>query len=63
MMTSELRYVLKSNSDYEGCSDQESLREILVDLRDVAGELDLDFAEALVRSEPPESEGALDPCI
>jgi hypothetical protein len=47
MMTSELRDVLKSNSNYEWCSDQESLREVLVDLREVADALELDFAEAL----------------
>jgi hypothetical protein len=46
MVTSELRYLLKTNSDCEGCSDQDSLRDLLADLRAVADDLDLDFAGA-----------------
>ena len=52
MMTSELRYLLKTNSDYEVCSDQESLRGLLTDLRAVADDLGLDFAAAFVGGEP-----------
>jgi len=44
MMTGELRYLLKTNSDCEGCSDQESLCALLTDLQMVAD--DLDFAGA-----------------
>jgi hypothetical protein len=46
MMTSELRYLLKTASDCEACSDQESLCRLLTDLRAVADDLDLDFAGA-----------------
>jgi hypothetical protein len=46
MMTSELRYLLKINSDNEVCSDQASLRDLLADLRALADDLDLDFGEA-----------------
>jgi hypothetical protein len=52
MMTSELRYPLKTTSDYEACSDQESLRCLLTDLRAVADDLDLDFAVAFAGGEP-----------
>jgi hypothetical protein len=63
MMTSELRYVLKSNGNYEWCSDQESLRELLVDLQEVADELGLDFTEALAWATPQERKAGFDPCI
>jgi hypothetical protein len=46
MMNSELRYLLKTNSDCEACTDQESLRALLTDLRGVARDLGLDFAGA-----------------
>jgi hypothetical protein len=46
MMTSELRYLLKTNSNCEACSDQASLCALLADLRVVADDLDLDFARA-----------------
>ena len=45
-MTSELRYLLKTNSDCEACNDQESLCIMLTDLRAVADDLALDFARA-----------------
>jgi hypothetical protein len=45
-MTSELRYLLKTASDCEACSDQESLRALLTDLREVADDLYLDFGAA-----------------
>jgi hypothetical protein len=50
MMTSQLRHVLKSNSKYRWCSDQQSLRDVLADLQEVARELELDFADALARA-------------
>jgi len=46
MMTSELRYLLKTNSDCEACSDQESLCVLLNELRVVANDLHLDFGGA-----------------
>jgi hypothetical protein len=46
MMTSELQYLLKTNSDCEACSDQASLGNLLTDLRAVADDLGLDFAGA-----------------
>jgi hypothetical protein len=46
MMTSELRYLLKTNSDHEVCSDQASLRDLVADLQALADDLDLDFGEA-----------------
>jgi hypothetical protein len=45
-MICELRYRLKTNSDCEACSDQESLCVLLTDLWAVADDLDLDFAGA-----------------
>jgi len=49
-MTSELRYLLKTNSDCEGSSDQDSLRCVLTDLRAVADDLDLGFGRALLEA-------------
>jgi hypothetical protein len=49
MMTSELRYLLKTNSDCDACSDQESLSALLADLREVAHDLDLDFGKRIAR--------------
>ena len=46
MMTCELEYLLKTNSNCEGCGDQESLRDLITDLRVVADELDLNFPAA-----------------
>jgi hypothetical protein len=46
MMTAELQYLLKTNSNCEACSDQASLRDLLTDLRAVADELDLSFVAA-----------------
>jgi hypothetical protein len=46
MMTCKLRYLLKTNSNCEACSDQASLRHLLTDLRAVADGLELDFAKA-----------------
>jgi hypothetical protein len=50
MMTSELRYLLKTNSNCEACSDQASLCALLTDLRAVADDLDLDFAGANIKA-------------
>ena len=66
MMTSELRYLLKINSDNEACSDQASLRELLDDLQTVAGDLELDFGRALVEVGTVQEARdllAFDPCI
>jgi hypothetical protein len=65
-MTGELRYLLKTHSDQEACSDQESLGDLLADVREMADELDLDFAGASHEAEcRRESNGlkAFDPCI
>jgi hypothetical protein len=51
MMNSELRYLLKTNSDCEACTDQVSLGVLLADLRAVAGDLDLDFGSAYLRAQ------------
>ena len=50
MMTSELRYLIKTTSDCEGCPDQESLYVLLPDLRAVADDLELDFASAYLKA-------------
>jgi hypothetical protein len=66
MMTSELRYLLKTNSDSEGCSDQASLRDLLSDLRAVAEDLDLNFDGARLAAEglrELRAQWAFDPCI
>ena len=66
MMNCELRHLLKSNSDYEACTDQESLRALLVDLRGVAEDLDLDFAGAYSEAGTPSElgdEARFCPCI
>jgi hypothetical protein len=46
MMNGELRYLLKTNSDCEACTDQNSLCALLMDLQALAEDLDLDFAAA-----------------
>ena len=46
MMTSKLRYLLKTNGDHDVCSDQASLQDLVADLRTLAVDLDLDFGEA-----------------
>jgi len=50
MMTCELEYLLKTNSNCEACSDQASLSELLTDLRAVADDLGLDFAGAYLKA-------------
>jgi hypothetical protein len=66
MMTSELRYLLKTNSGSEGCSDQASLRDLLSGLRTVADDLDLNFDGARLEAESLRdlrAQLAFDPCI
>lgn len=46
MMISELRYLLKTNSNHKACNDQASLGDLLSDLRAVADDLGLDFGGA-----------------
>jgi hypothetical protein len=46
MITSESRYLHKTNSDCEACGDQESLRVLPTDLQAVVDDLGLDFADA-----------------
>jgi hypothetical protein len=65
-MTCELRYLLKTNSDHEVCTDQASLRELLIDLRAVADDLDLNFTAAKFEAETSAElfdESAFCPCI
>jgi hypothetical protein len=65
-MTCELRYLLKTNSNCEACSDQESLSRLLTDLRAVADDLALDFAGADFEAETPSKfrdRLSFDPCI
>jgi hypothetical protein len=65
-MNSELCYLLKTNSNCEGCSDQQSLGNLLSDLRAVACDLDLDFDRASHQAETLHQErnlSAFDPCI
>jgi hypothetical protein len=65
-MTSELRYMIKTNSDCEVCTDQESLRALLKHQRVLADDLHLDFARAnLEAGTPPEltDQSAFCPCI
>ena len=65
-MNSELRYLLKTNSNCEGCSDQESLGNLLCDLREVACDLDLNFDQASHDAKTLHQErdaSVFDPCI
>jgi hypothetical protein len=65
-MNNELEYLLKTTSDCEACSDQESVCLLLTDLQAVADDLDLDFTrasvEATILAARPEP-FVLDPCI
>ena len=49
-MTSELRHLLKTTSEREACSDQESLCVLLTELRLVANDLYLDFSGAYLEA-------------
>jgi hypothetical protein len=66
MMNNELRYLLRTNSECEACSDQESLCVLLTDLRVVADDLELDFGRAYLRAGPPpelDDPSSFCPCI
>ena len=66
-MFSELEYLLRTHGDHEALSDQCSLRDVLTDLRHLAGDLGLDFRLALAAAEVEEypllTQTAFDPCI
>jgi hypothetical protein len=66
MMDSELRHLLRTYSDHEVMSEQDSLRELLICLRSLAEELQLDFEEALTESGAFYQDRlfqAFDPCL
>jgi hypothetical protein len=66
MMDSELEQLLRAHSAREGTGEQDGLRDILADLRRLAGALRLDFEEALAASEAVQEERlleAFDPCL
>jgi hypothetical protein len=50
MMNGELEHLLRTHSDHEVTGEQGSLRDVLVGLRRLADELQLDFREALAGS-------------
>jgi hypothetical protein len=49
----KLLHLLKAYSDHEAKSEQAALRDLLIDLRCIAGERGLDFSDALTRSKCP----------
>ena len=51
-MDGELEHLLRTYSDHEVISEQGSLRDFLTCLRSLAEELQLDFEEALTKSDP-----------
>jgi hypothetical protein len=63
MMTSELRYLPKTNSDHEVCSDQATLRDLVADLWALADDLELDFGAAFREAEIVRDPLRFDPCI
>jgi hypothetical protein len=50
-MDSELEHLLRTYSDHQVISEQDSLRDLLTCLRGLAEELQLDFEEALTESD------------
>jgi hypothetical protein len=50
MITCELRFLLKSNSDHKACNDQTSLGDLLANLRRMADDLGLDFSGAYLQA-------------
>jgi hypothetical protein len=50
-MERELEHLLKTYSDHEVLGDQGSLRDLLTCLRNLAEELQLDFAKALTEAD------------
>jgi hypothetical protein len=66
MMDGELKQLLRAHSAQEGTGERGGLRDILVGLRRLAGDLRLDFGEALATSEAVYEERLLeefDPCL
>jgi hypothetical protein len=49
-MTSELQYFIRFYGNPEVCSEQESLTELLTDLRTAANNLDLDLDRAYLQA-------------
>jgi len=66
-MFSELEYLIRTHSDNEAMNDQSSLRQMLVDLRQLADDLGLDFrlayAHAKVAEDPFPTLASFDPSI
>jgi hypothetical protein len=65
-MHGELEHLLRTYSDHEVSSEQRSLRDILAGLRNLADDLQLDFAQALTGSKASYEEQLLlefDPCL
>jgi hypothetical protein len=50
-MDSELEHLLRTYSDHEGISEQGSLRDLFTCLRGLAETLQLDFTEAMIKSD------------
>jgi hypothetical protein len=66
MMDGELERLLRAHGAQEGTGEQDGLRHILASLRRLAGELRLDFEEALATSGAVQEERlleAFDPCL
>jgi hypothetical protein len=65
-MEAELEHLLRTYSDNEVISEQGSLRDLLICLRNLADELQLDLEEALTESADVHRERllqAFDPCL
>jgi hypothetical protein len=66
MMDGELEQLLRAHGTQAGTGEQGGLRDILVGLRRLAGDLRLDFGLALAASEAVCEErllGEFDPCL
>jgi hypothetical protein len=66
MMDSELEHLLRTYSDHEVISEQGGLRDLLTCLRSLAGDLQLNFEEALTGSGAAFQDRlrlAFDPCL
>jgi hypothetical protein len=66
-MFSELEYLMRTHSDHEAMSEQSSLRDMLMGLREVADDLGLDFRLAIARANVEFDQfptmASFDPCI
>jgi hypothetical protein len=66
-MFGELEHLIRTRSDHEALSEQSCLREMLIDLRQVADDLGLDFrlayAGAKIEENALPSFASFDPCI